>query len=520
MTAKEKVIERCRRDLLFFGKAVSPNMFTVRSADFHREIADHLLNPSIRLLNIIAPRGHAKSSIVACLMVLHHLVFHEGNVFVVLVSKTEGHAEKLLQTVKDVLEYSLHFRALFGYWGRHFARSWQTKSVELTDPRNTKRKLYILVRGANQQMRGLKYINQRPTLVVFDDPEDEANTKSEEARANNFMGLMKGIVPGLDAKVGRCVVIGTPIHAQGLVNTLEEMNGWVTLKYRALNERTDLSHAELSQLPEEQRYTALWPEVWPVKKLLDLKRDLEAIGRASAFYSEYQCEIVGDKDQLFPPSTFRFWEGNLHIDANREAYLEITHIGKELVELETPRKVPVNVFMGVDPASSTSRTADFSVIFVIAMDADKNIYCLDYFRKRVKPMTLADQIVRMYEKYRPKKTQIETVGYQEMLRDYLKTHIDQHIPGLEIPNKPRNSKTERLESLQPEFAMGKVFLRISMNEFMDELALFPFGKHDDTLDAFYYARKGAYRPYHDVEESGKVTYNYQPLPGTLDWMVV
>jgi len=100
-----------------------------------------------------------------------------------------------------------------------------------------------------------------------------------------------------------------------------------------------------------------------------------------------------------------------------------------------------------------------------------------------------------------------------------------YIPGLDIKNNPRQGKTERLEGLQPMFARGNVYLRKNhketnnMESFQDELLIFPRGKHDDTIDAFFYAVKGAFPPYHDVILSD--TKNNRKLQNkrTYDWMI-
>ena len=46
-----------------------------------------------------------------------------------------------------------------------------------------------------------------------------------------------------------------------------------------------------------------------------------------------------------------------------------------------------NLFVGVDPATdSARRNTDFSVIIVIAVTSDNNIYVLDYIRNRTLPV--------------------------------------------------------------------------------------------------------------------------------------
>jgi hypothetical protein len=109
----------------------------------------------------------------------------------------------------------------------------------------------------------------------------------------------------------------------------------------------------------------------------------------------------------------------------------------------------------------------------------------------------ANKIIEMYKQLKPNLTQIETVGFQEMLRDYIRS-TGIAIPGIEIDNKPRNSKSSRLESLQPTFARKKVYLKRNMKDFEDELLIYPRGKHEDTIDGFYYANKNVYPPAHEL----------------------
>ena len=63
-------------------------MFSSESPKFHYEIAELLQDFSNNKLNIIAPRGHAKSSLVACVFPIWHILTEKGSKFVVLSSKT------------------------------------------------------------------------------------------------------------------------------------------------------------------------------------------------------------------------------------------------------------------------------------------------------------------------------------------------------------------------------------------------------------------------------------------------
>jgi predicted phage terminase large subunit-like protein len=493
---KKHILEQMRHDMLLFGRMIMPNMFSQESPSFHYDITKHLLNEKEKQINIIAPRGHAKSSVVAGVFPLFHLMFDSGVKVVVLVSRTQSHATKLLGTIKDVLDYSQEFRYFFGYWGQQSARKWSNNEIELKDGS------IVICKGTGQQIRGIKHGNQRPTLIILDDPEDEVNTKTAEAMEFNLRWLLQSGVPSLDPIKGRIAVIGTPQHERCLVETLKAMEGWRNLEYR----------------PDMDKAIALWEEVWPINKLKKKKSELESINRLSVFYREYLCQIVGDEDNLFRPEDFQFYDGHIETDQAGLSTLVLTNLNGE----EVNERRPVNVFTGVDPASSTRKTADYSVIFNIAVDKDNNRFCLPYYRKRANPLQLADAIINNFKMYDSAKTRIESVGYQEMLRQYIKEKSEElglFIPGLEVKENPRTSKSYRLESLQPLFANKKVFMKKTMQAFEDELLLYPRGKHDDLLDGFFYANKNAYKPSHD-ETTKEQQEQFNFYKSKVDWRLM
>ena len=43
--------------------------------------------------------------------------------------------------------------------------------------------------------------------------------------------------------------------------------------------------------------------------------------------------------------------------------------------------IPVNVYIGVDLAYEANSRSDYQVIMVIAIDSDRNVYIVDYYRE-------------------------------------------------------------------------------------------------------------------------------------------
>ena len=145
---------------------------------------------------------------------------------------------------------------------------------------------------------------------------------------------------------------------------------------------------------------------------------------------------------------------------------------------------------------------------VIGVTADFDYYVLEYWRKRVLPMECADEIFKIAERYKPvKRINIETISYQEMLRDYVHKRSKKEgkfLPGIEqgIKGYGNQKKKDRLfEGLQPMFKAGAVHLKKDMHEFIGELLDFPKGSHDDTIDAFWLSTQYA-------KGSKKITSEY------------
>lgn len=486
------------------GKTCIPKVFSLDPPDFHRGIADAIQDPKDRLHNIIAPRGHAKTSVAAIGGSLWHLFCDDlynnrprESKFVLLISRSRAHAINLLTTIKNTLEFSKELQMLFGYHGQAVARKWGEDFVIL-DTGDV-----IMAKGMGQQVRGLNIYGRRPTFIALDDAEDEENTKTPERMEANLRWFLQALVES-GAKGVRIINIGTPQHERCIVFTLKDLSEWRSQHYHAIN------------IDDDGKEYALWPELRPLDWLKNRRDSLENIGRISVFYREYQCEVVGDEDQLFPPHVIQRWSGKFFRDERGKAFIKRTDLADDPV-------IAVNVFMGVDPASSIATNADFTVIMTIAMDADKNRYVLDLVRKRMKPIAVGDAIMRKDDEFKPEKMQIETVGYQSMLSDYIRKESQRFIPGSGIKNNPRRGKTERLEGLQPSFWQKKVWIREgegyeNMEHFIDELMLFPRGKHDDTLDGYFYANKGAYPPYHDSPVDS-TQQKKRSSKRKFDWMV-
>ena len=115
------------------------------------------------------------------------------------------------------------------------------------------------------------------------------------------------------------------------------------------------------------------------------------------------------------------------------------------------RKEFVNIYIGVDPASTVGVRNDYSVFMVIGVTDSYDYYVIEYWRERVLPMDCADKIFEITKRYKPiRRINIETIAYQEMLRDYVMKRSKKEgmfLPGIEkgIKNLKFVSKVSDIE---------------------------------------------------------------------------
>ncbi len=501
---KEQLQKKLARNMILMGRTLAPDAFGLPTPDFHYDVAGKLQDTTLKRLCLQWPRDHAKSTLGAELLPIWHLFFQHlfnrkarRNRFVVLISKSQREARRRLRTIKGIIADEsappdqTPFSDLLGDWGEETAQKWTDEEVILKDGST------IIATGWSQQGRGLKALHQRPSLIVVDDPEDEQNTKTDEAMESNLEWMLSAIEPATSVE-GRCILIGTPIRQRSLVRVLHDMDDWTSIKYKSIRE-------------EDGEKKALWPAKWPVDDLLEKRKNWKAIGREALWYKEYQCQLVQGEDSPITADDFRYFDGHLEtVDRGplSRHFLHVSHRGRTDTDAPDPlpdeETIPVTVTMGVDPASSTSARADYSTIVVVAWTADGDAYVLDYFRERVSPLDHAEQIMRFYKQYRPQRSRVESDGYQTMLREYLNDprHFDEQIPGLaakETAGSTGQDKVDRHLGLQFLFTKGHVHLKPHMTDFRDEWVLMGDAEHDDLRDGFWWAHRCKLEPTHDTD---------------------
>jgi predicted phage terminase large subunit-like protein len=142
----------------------------------------------------------------------------------------------------------------------------------------------------------------------------------------------------------------------------------------------------------------------------------------------------------------------------------------------------------VDPAISEKQTADYTAIITIWISWN-NILILDVRRGRLTPSKIIDEIFDVVKQFNPEAVWIESIAYQKMLIQEVRKAQALRWQSFVIREiHPTGEKNARISStLENVYSTGRLWHPANqlwtIKDLEAELLSFPFGKHDDLIDA-------------------------------------
>jgi len=505
----EEQLELASKDLIAFGKLFLPDDF-MRSETpfFHYEVADALMNKDYRQLGIILPRGHGKTVMTKC-NIVHDFVFTQDPLFYGWVAASSKISVPNLDYVKYHLEYN---EKILYYFGDLKGRKWTEDDIELKNGSK------LISKSNLSGIRGGAKLHKRYDLIILDDFEDENNTVTPESR-NKIANLVTAVVfPALEPTDGRLRINGTPVHFDAFTTRI--LDGHI----KALAQGEDYSWKVITYKAIQADGTPLWPDWFGHKEMERKKKFYQDSGQPQKFYQEYMMEVQNEEDSIFSRNHIKYWEGSFYRDQETELSYIKTAEGDER---------PVNIFVGVDPATdSTRRDSDFSVVIALAVDSDNNCYVLDYLRKRSLPVLgipgegkkgIVDYVFDYNKIYNPGLFTIEDTTMSKPVFQAINAEMRRRndFTVKYTAEKPgnRHSKRDRIqEILAQRFAVGSIFLKKEHYDLQREIMTFgPRMGHDDTIDALAYACKYAHPP-KSMKQNKEGTW-YKHKPRARNWVI-
>ncbi len=508
----EKALQLAYHDLIAFGKLFLPGDFgKSESPPFHYEIADALLEQSLKPLALILPRGSGKTQLFKTFL-MHEILFKEKDDLMFMAWVSDNHRKSILN-----LQYiKQHFQTnekIKYYFGNIVGDKWT--ETDIVTSTNAK----LISRSNLSSVRGENYLGKRYDIVALDDTESETNTVTLDAREKIKNIVYNGVKPALDVD-GRLIFAGTSVHFDSLCQNI--LDGYA--KADSKDEYTwDVISYKSTQ--PEMPGGVLWNSYMPREKLDRIKEEYKQAGRIHGYYQEYELEVQNEDEAVWGRQYIKNWNGYYSCDDG----INYINIDGE--------KIPVNTFIGCDPATDiNTKTSDFSVIMAVAVDPDNNAYVLEYERHRSIPTVgardandnligkkgVVDYIIDMHLKYNCISSTVEDVAMNRSVFQALndRRRILNKYDIAVIPEKPggREKRNKIYSGLSGRFSAGSILLRENMFDLTHEIVTFgPRMAHDDTIETLFYALLHAFPCGLKREKKGERRW-YKPKPKAKNWI--
>jgi len=466
-------------DLIAWSRFFLPDHFTRPPSSMHGWLGGQL-DWSVcrrgRKVNLLAPRGAAKSTVAALAYPLREAV--EGREpYIWIVSDTRRQAEAHLGNLKNELAGNpVLARAYPDSCGR--GPVWRAGSIVLANG------VAIDAFGTGQRIRGRRFRAHRPTLIICDDLESDDQMRSAAARQRSrdwFQGsLMKAGTPETNV-----VHLATALHRDALAMRLCRTPGWTSRVFRAI-----------------LRWPAaisLWQEWEAIYTAVD-RRDAQRA--AARFYREHRTEMDAGAEVLWPELESLYTLMCMRAEGGRAAFereKQNAPIAPE--DCEWPEEyfderawfdewpaTPAIKTLALDPSKGAdARRGDYSAFVMLAVDRRGVLHAEADLARRSVAQIVADGVA-LYRRFRPHVFGVEANQFQELLGAELEAEFRRQgvlAPGVQrIDN--RVNKLVRIRRLGPYLAAGRLKFKSGSPgtlRLADQLRDFPAGDHDDGPDA-------------------------------------
>tara|TARA_R110002167_G_scaffold173843_2_gene372473 strand:- start:1338 stop:2903 length:1566 start_codon:yes stop_codon:yes gene_type:complete len=509
----EEALRLASKDLISFGKLfLSDDFMRSETPFFHYEVADVIDDKQVKQVAIIIPRGHGKTVLTKASM-LKDFIFcpKDDFLFYAWVSATQKLSVGNMDYIKHHLEYNDKIKY---YFGSLRGNKWTEEDIELTNG------CKLISKSNVSGIRGGAKLHKRYDLIVLDDFEHEANTITREARDKNANLVTAVVYPALEPHTGRLRVNGTPVHYDSFINNL------LTNHSKAMDDKKEFAWKVITYKAITDDGSSLWSSFFSKKKLKEKKKFYQDSGQPQKYFQEYMMEVMSDEDAVWTRHHVKYWDG-YYKNENDINYL-----------VKDGEQVPVNVFIGCDPATDIdTKHADFSVIMVIAIDVNNELYVLEYERHRSIPTIgskspdtgelfgkkgVVDYILELHQKYNCMSSTVEDVAMNRSIFQALndeRRRINRFDIAV-IPEKPggTNKRNRIYSGLSARFSTGTVHLRKNMFDLINEIITFgPKMSHDDTIESLYYSQVHSFPP-NMKKDKVKKTW-FKPKKKAKSWIV-
>lgn len=424
--------------------------------DFHLDLWELMCDPHPKVA-VAAPRGHAKSTAVTHSYVLANVCFRIKK-HVLIVSDTEGQAVDFLRDIKAEF---LENEALINLF--EIKRLVKDRESEIVVEFEDGEKFRIIVKGSEQKVRGIKWRNMRPDLIVGDDLENDEIVMNEDRRYKFMRWFYGALLPcgGDDTHIR---IVGTILHLDSLLENLMPIStDPKTITKELVQYSTDLSRPWKSirfRAHNEDFSQILWAEKFSKERLQLIRQDYVERGFPEGYSQEYLNYPLDEANAYFRQKDF------LPLDESGD---------------------PEEFYVSADLAISEKKARAFTVFCVASTTRRGKLRFREVVRFRGDSLEIIDELFRLQNIYKPECFFIEQENIARALGPVLDKEMTERNTYLNIEKmQATQDKIKRARALQARMRAGMVEFDMEaawFPEFQQELLQFPRGKYMDQVDS-------------------------------------
>lgn len=469
-------------------------------ADVHEElwkdIQESIIGNGPEQLGRVLPRGTGKSAF-GTLGPTCWSVAYKHKTYVLICSDIGSTAEKFIKDIKDNMLENTYIESAFEKLLDDKNRNFICNATQLEFINHT----FVEAISSTSPMRGRKYKNVRPDLIILDDYQSEDDCRTEEAREKKWKRYSDDVKFAKQRPVkrdGKIIKKGTVLMAWG---TQQHKECFYSRLIKTATWKFKKEKGVLVDNVDDYFNSGLWLEF---KNILNNFKDEDRLENAKEFY--YENEYLMQYDTLWSefwdclelaldyfenPNSFK-QEVQGDIDSIGEKWFKSMHT-ENREEIETHNFIKTMLI--IDPASGGGRKNDYSAYMIGSTANNGCKYCrkgeLAKINARQEFDKYVDHMIELLLEYLDvTHVFIEKNTFNgadaNQLEKKLKEHPILKFRNITILNETqRKNKDDKISTIVPFVNRGEFIFCAEDEEFNNQFMEFAsqkFTLHDDAAD--------------------------------------
>ncbi len=410
-----------------------------------------------RYVAIAAPRGHAKSTAITHSYALACICNRERS-FLLIVSDTEAQSKNFVNDIKRELTENEDLIKVYEIKG--LVKDTETDFIiEFHDGHQAR----VIAKGSEQKLRGLKWANKRPDLIICDDMENDEIVMNDDRRRKFREWFSSALIP-CKSSDGLVRYVGTILHTDSQLERLmpiEKKQKCIITELSIKNSAREYWYSAKYRAHNPNFSDILWASQWSREKLQHERAMYVSQGMGEKYAQEYLNVPLDESHAHFRKADF-------------------------LQMQEEHKKSKKVYYIGVDLAVTLAQGADWTVFVVAGVDEDGFINVEEVVRDRLESPEIVELILMLNKKYDPQYFFFEKGAITNSILPALVVRMQEDNNWVSYETFARIvDKVQFSQAIKVRMRARKVRFNKEadwFDDFEDELLGFPRKGHDDQVD--------------------------------------